>query len=166
MDPIESHFHMELQRSNSPAHTAFWHQAHERSFKGFQSMTSVTDLTLQSQGLDRIITTDTRTLTVEEKLDETPYPNIAFEVWSTRHTHKGWALKDLQADIFAYGFKHSGTVYYFTTTSLLAAFREHQPEWTSKYGERTVWNSKAVVLPVPITVVLSHVQHHVTHVSH
>lgn len=153
-------FHEDLSMSNSPEVTRWWYTAHSLAFRGFQSAEAVEDLEQQRLGMDRIITTDTRIITVEEKLDKTTYPNIAFEVESTAGYSKGWALKEIKADVFAYGFENTNVVYYFATTDLLGAFREHHAFWKRKYGERTVWCSRAIVLPVPIEVVKNSVKHY------
>lgn len=125
-------------------------------------MTTVTDLAEQSRGIDRIVHLTTRDVTVEEKQDCTVFPNIAFEVESTAGRTKGWALKELAADVFAYGFKQSGNVYYFKTAEFLDVFRSHQTQWTRQYGTRTVYASRAIVLPVPISTVLDAVPHYKT----
>lgn len=157
---IPNFFHEDLAQSNNMETTKWWYTAHSQAFRGFQSAEAVEDLKQQRLGMDRIITTDSRIISVEEKLDYTDYTNIAFEVESTAGYSKGWALKDIKADVFAYGFKNTNIVYYFATTDLLSVFREHHAFWKRQYRERTVWSSRAVVLPVPIEVVKNSVKHY------
>lgn len=139
--------------------TNFWLRAHSQAFRDFQGMKTVDDLTLQRQGFDRLIKTPSRIISVEEKVDRTTYTNIAFEVESTEGYSRGWAEKDLQSDVFAYGFINQGVVYYFSMTELLGVWREHQSFWKRKYGQRKVWASRAIVTPVPVDVVTSTVRH-------
>lgn len=156
-------FKKDLEESNSIQNTEWWNNAHRQAFKNVIAVRPCKTVSIQKSGIDRWVTvkacTDcgdkARVISVEEKLDGTKYTNIAFEVESTQGVSKGWAEKPIAADIFAYGFSAQNVVYYFCTQEFLSVWKDNATFWKRKYGERTVWSSRAIVTPVPVFEVIA-----------
>jgi hypothetical protein len=100
-------------------------------------------------------------VTVEEKLDDTPYPNLAFE-WTQGSGAPGWAQKELEAELFVYIKNDQRRAYYFHTENLLSWVRENFPALEEEYRLRRVSVSGASVLPVPLKRLQREVWHRVT----
>ena len=114
-------FKQSLELSQATADEPFWEDIYRRAFHGFASMVSVRDDGwAQRGGIDRVITLNSgKTITVDEKLRETDWPDILLERWSNEARRiPGWVQKDLACDFIAYAFRPSRTCYLLPTLSV------------------------------------------------
>jgi hypothetical protein len=154
-------FHMDLKHSNSVETEQLVERIHRTTFPFLITALKVDDITEQMRGIDRKLHFIDRVVTVEEKLDDTPYPNLAFE-WTQGSGAPGWAQKDLEAELFVYIKRNQRRAYYFHTENLLSWVRENFETLEQEYKLRRVGISGASVLPVPLKRLQREVWHRVT----
>lgn len=156
-------FQRDLEESNSIQNTEWWNTVHKTAFRNVVQVRPVLDKLTQSRGVDRVILTQAHEdapihkITIEEKLDQTSYHNMALETKSTARGDDegtpGWINKPLISNLLAYGFAQRGEVHYFDTIEFMNLWKSNEVEWKRYYGERRVYSSHARVVPVPIDVI-------------
>lgn len=142
-------FEMELAHSNSEQTEDHINRIHQLTFPRLLYGKKVEDLPTQFRGIDRELHFVDKVVTVEEKVDDTTYPNLAFE-WMQGPGTPGWAQKQLDADLFVYIKNDQRKAYYFHTDTLLNWFKTNFDELEREYKLRRVGISGASVLPVPL----------------
>lgn len=142
-------FEMELAHSNSDKTEHHINRIHQKAFRYLLYTKKVEDLATQKRGIDRELHFVDKVVTVEEKVDDTTYPNLAFEWMQSPYT-PGWAQKQIDADLFVYIKNDQRRAYYFRTHDLMSWFHDNREELEQEYCLRTVGVSGAQVLPVPL----------------
>lgn len=154
-------FKKSLERSNSYSDAPWWLEVYHKAFPNLKACVSVkSDGWAQRGGIDRVLTLASgRTITVDEKVREKDWPDIALERWSddgTRGGRKspGWIQKPLACDFIAYAFVPSQRCYLLPTETLQRAWRKNGRDWCVKYPPVAADNVTYVTLstPVPIDV--------------
>ena len=108
----------------------------------------------QNSGVDRIIYLENgKTVTVEEKVRTTSYPDIAIEYVSNDTTNSpGWIEKDLSVDYLAYAFLPIKTVYLFDWRMLKLTWKRNKDAWLSKYfiahAQNEYYTTLSVCIPI------------------
>lgn len=128
-------FQESLAKSHAQEDAPWWFDVYSKAFPGFASMVSVrSDGWAQRGGIDRVITLKSgRTVTVDEKVREKPWPDILLERWSDkRRETAGWMQKDLACDYIAYAFIPTQRCYVLPFLQLRAAWLRHGREWIQK----------------------------------
>lgn len=152
-------FKESLARSQACADAPWWRDIYLTAFPSLRSMVSVReDGWAQRGGIDRVLTLAYgRTVTVDEKVREKDWHDIALERWSDEARKKpGWIQKPLACDFIAYAFKPSRVCYLLPTLTLQRAWEIHGKEWIQKYQEVRANNGNYVTVSVavPIDVLL------------
>lgn len=135
MTAIARDFHADNRYSLAASEEAFWLAVYRKAFFNLASQELCTDLTLQRQGIDRILhLSNGHTLRIDEKKRAQEYPDILLEHTSNLERNTpGWIEKDLQIDYLAYGFMQSQRCYLFPWHMLQRAWRNFGASWKAKY---------------------------------
>jgi hypothetical protein len=129
---MRHNFATSLAVSKQTEDEPWWHEIYSRAFPGYLSAVSVReDGWAQRGGIDRVVTLKSgKTLTIDEKVRQQAWGDIALERWSDRVRKKpGWMQKDLACDFIAYAFVPIQTGYLFPFLMLRRAWLSHGREW-------------------------------------
>ena len=153
-------FHDSLAKSAAQANAGWWIDVYRKAFPTLESAVCVrADGWAQRGGIDRVITLGSgKTLTVDEKVRDSDWPDILLEYWSSKERRTpGWVAKDLACDFIAYAFIPSETCYLLPFHSLRAAWRDNHKKWVKQYRKVEAKNPgyTTVSVPVPIPELLS-----------
>lgn len=158
-------FRQSLAASHSHSDAPWWEEIYREAFPTFAGMVNVRDPgSGQRDGIDRhIALTNGRTITVDEKVRETDYPDFCLEYWSVKHKSNrsydepGWIAKDLRCDYIAYAFAPSGRCYLLPFPLLRRAWRYNHADWVARYFQVEADNGhyRTISVAVPIAVVLN-----------
>lgn len=148
-------FQDSLSRSAEHADAPWWFEVYREAFPDLVSAVSVRDDGwAQRGGIDRVLTLKSgRTLTVDEKVREKDWPDIALEYWSDAGRKvPGWVAKDLACDFIAYAFVPSETCYLLPFQTLRRAWRANCRDWVDRHPRIEADNGryKTVSVGVPI----------------
>lgn len=124
-----------LERSHRYADAPWWREVYEQAFHNLTEMTDVrADGWAQRAGIDRRLNmSDGTTVTVDEKVRDEDYGDIALERWSDQARRSlGWAQKDLMCDYVAYAVAPTRTCYLLPFKTLRAAVRCHGNDWRER----------------------------------
>lgn len=146
-----------LARSHNYANAPWWTEVYRIAFPSLRACVDIRDDGwAQRAGIDRqIVLACGRNITVDEKVREKDWPDIALERWSNEARKiPGWIQKPLLCDFIAYAFVPSQTCYLLPTLTLQRAWRLHGRDWCSRYPEIRANNSTytTVSVGVPIDV--------------
>lgn len=150
---MSANFHDDLDYSKRIEATPLWTQVYDQHFPDYQSLTIVDDLTLQKQGVDRIIVTEVgNRWYLEEKADKWPPKNLFLEhISSAEHKTPGWMEKDTLTDFLGYAYPAYGVAYVFRYKHLKKAWENNKREWIDRY-EKAVQNpgytTKGCAVPI------------------
>lgn len=148
-------FRKSLEASYRYAEAPWWADVYRQAFPGFASMVCVrNDGWAQRGGIDRVITLRSgKTLTVDEKVRERDYGDIALERWSNEaRKEPGWVQKDLACDFIAYAIAPTRTCYLLPFLPLRRAWIDHGREWCARYPEIRANNRNYVTVSVGVPV--------------
>lgn len=153
-------FRESLGKSAAQANAPWWYEVYKLAFPSMAACVYVRkDGWAQRGGVDRMLTLESgRTISVDEKVREKDWNDIALERWSDEAKQKpGWIQKPLLCDYIAYAFIPSRRCYLFPTLLLQRAWRLSGREWIASYGQIRAYNKGYVTIsiPVPIPVLLS-----------
>lgn len=114
---------------------AFWEPIYRRHFPDFETLTFEHDVARQKLGIDRIVSLPGGVeVTVDEKLRERHYPDVALEYWSSRERKtRGWVCKPVACHYFLYVWP-SGQSMLIPSKLLRQAWRNHAREWIDWYA--------------------------------
>lgn len=129
------HFKESLALSHAQEDSAWWKSVYELAFPGYLSAVSIRENGwAQHSGIDRVITLrNGKTVTVDEKVRQKSYGDIALEQWSDLERGKlGWMHKELQCDFIAYAFVPDKKCYLLPFITLRRAWLRNGPEWHEK----------------------------------
>ncbi len=151
-------FDKSLALSSSIADEAFWFGLYKEIFPNLVSAVAIEakDRWAQRAGIDRrLVMSDGSTVTVEEKVRSSVYPDFCLEYWSDRERRKpGWIAKDLDCDYIAYVFLPTRECYLLPFGLLRRAWRENYREWTRSYRKVEAKNrdftTVSVAVPIPV----------------
>lgn len=134
---IDRNFEDDLKASQSEEYQDFFKRAYIKAFPDFVSMTEETDLSRQSQGIDRVINlSNGRIITTEEKLDHTKHTNFLFEYEciTDKNTTPGWMNKKLLCDFLVIGYSHPNhnRCYIFSYPILYRVWVHYHNKWIDK----------------------------------
>lgn len=151
---MSRNFHNDHKQSQREQLSPWWQALYKKAFPNFHSMEVVTDLALQKTGIDRIITLDDgHTITIEEKVRYTVYPDILLEYRSTP-TATGWINKPLHCDYIAYVFEPNKTAHILPYQLLRRAWLENNKAWLKQYkhvpGRNQGYTSMSVAIPIRV----------------
>lgn len=149
-------FQKSLKRSQQMAGAPWWFEVYREAFPNLESAVNVReDGWAQRAGIDRVLTLSSgKTLTVDEKVRERDWPDIALEYWSDfeRRT-PGWIAKELATDYLAYAFIPSRVCYLFPFQTLRAAWRENHADWVRCHkrieADNGNYTTMSVAVPIP-----------------
>lgn len=133
-------FQESLARSHRQENAPWWREVYAEAFPGFHDMMSVRkDGWAQRGGIDRVITLSSgKTVTVDEKVRDKDWPDIALERWSDQAKKvPGWIQKDLACDFIAYAFVPSRTCYLFPFLALRRAWKLEGKRWIELAEEKS-----------------------------
>ena len=152
-------FEESLAKSHAYANAPWWLDVYRLAFPDLESAVNVrNDGWAQRGGIDRVLTLSSgKTLSVDEKVREKDWPDIALEYWSDREKKiSGWVAADLACDFIAYAFVPSQTCYLLPFQTLRRAWRENCKEWVGKFPKITAQNNgyETVLVGVPIPVLM------------
>jgi hypothetical protein len=138
----------------------WWMAVYRTAFPDLCAAVSVrADGWAQRGGIDRVLTlVSGKTLTVDEKVREKDWPDIALEYWSDRDRRiPGWVAKDLACDFIAYAFVPSQTCHLLPFQALRRAWRLNHRKWVREYPKVEAQNKGwlTVSVAVPTRVLLS-----------
>ena len=136
-------FQNSLDKANKDQDLPMWDILYKSWFPEFESMVShPKDGWHQRAGIDRtIVLSSSKTITVDEKLREKDYSDIALEfVSATSNNSPGWVCKSMACDYIAYAFKPSGKGYLLPVIQLQAAWKLNGERWKSTYGVKSAKN--------------------------
>ena len=158
-------FQESLAKSQAQADAPWWLEVYRKAFPDLQSSVCVRqDGWAQRGGIDRVLTLSSgKTLTIDEKVRENNWPDIALESWSQHYGYKdprnvpGWAAKKLACDFIAYAFVPSATCYLLPFQTLRRAFMANYLDWKREHGELPARNNgyQTLFVPVPIPVLMA-----------
>lgn len=162
-DAVIHDFGESLKKSHEQEDAEWWEPTYRKAFCGFASMTSVRVAGwAQRGGIDRVITLKSgRTITVDEKVRDSDWPDILFERWSdTERRTPGWIQKDLACDYIAYAFIPSKTCYLLPFLQMRKAWVVNGKTWIEKAfakadGFRVVnarnktYTTQSIAVPIP-----------------
>lgn len=144
-----------LQKSHEQADAPWWLEVYREAFPSLMSSVCVRDDGwAQRGGIDRVLTLKCgRTVTVDEKVRYTDYPDILLEVWSDEARKvRGWVAKDLACDFIAYAFVPSQTCYLIPFLNLRAAWRKNRLAWMKAHRHVRAQNAGYVTLSVAVPI--------------
>ena len=142
----------------------YWDTAYGEYFHGYEGRKPITDVALQKQGVDVIVSTSAgKGFLIDEKVrDRHDTGDILLELgnrYPSGHRTKGWIMKPLKIDFLAYAFAPSSICYVLPFPALQRAFFKHKVAWWAAYRSALVEarNASYVTcsLPIPTRVLLS-----------
>lgn len=163
-------FQTSLARSHEQEGAVWWPVVYRKAFPNLMSMVSVRqDGWAQRGGIDRIITLKSgKTISVDEKVRDKDWPDIALERWSNRERRvPGWVQKDLACDFIAYAFVPTKRCFLLPFLTLRNTWIREGKKWCELAEEgaggfRTVLaqndNYTTESVAVPIETLLSAIQ--------
>ena len=163
MKPIHN-FYDSLKKSESAKFEPFWSSVYAELFPNLVHVSKiVTDLNLQRQGIDRIITLDNgRTIFIDEKVRFSEYNDILLEYLGDKEDNrKGWIEKQLNIDYLCYAFINSKTCYVFDWNILQRVWKYYGAIWKKKYKTIEAKNNfcgneyTSISVAIPTKVLLS-----------
>lgn len=151
-----------LARSHKYSDAPWWEAVYRQAFGSrIVGMHCVRqDGWAQRGGIDRQIILDCgRVITVDEKVREKDWPDIAIEYkheFNSRPDKTGWIYGNLLCDYIAYAFVPSQRCYMFPFLNLQRAWFENRKEWKANYRDVRAQNKDyvSVSCPVPTGVLL------------
>lgn len=121
-------FRNDLAESERLANSPFVQLFYSSSFREFTSQ-YVTDIEAQKSGIDRIISTASGSVKIEEKFQKTLYDNILLEEFSSvGNNSPGWINKHLSCDFICYFILQRRKCYVIKYNDLERAWKEHEEE--------------------------------------
>lgn len=156
-------FQESLAKSKAQEDAPWWPRVYAKAFPGYEGAVSVRrDGWAQRGGIDRVITLDSgKTVTVDEKVRDRSWPDIALERWSSKeHRKPGWIQKDLACDFIAYAFIPDERCYLFPFLQLRRAWLTHGRDWCVKaesgaegfsliHARNEGYTTESVGVPIP-----------------
>ena len=151
-----NYFSKDFAWSNSEAVRLFWQGIYKAAFGALDTIELVVDKQEQKKGVDVIVyLPDGQAIKVEEKIRRKNWDDIVLEVWSDKKRKiPGWAVKEQEANILAYGFFQGKYAHLFERQKLRTVFIENGRTWAKEFGTITAHNQgyDTVSIPVPIRV--------------
>lgn len=129
---MEHDFQTSLRRSFHYQDAYWWEVVYKQAFPTLAGMQDVRQNGwAQQAGIDRVLLlADSSRITVDEKVREKDYGDIALEVWSDHQRRKdGWTKKPLAIDYLAYAVVPSATVYLLPFRLLQLAYKANETKW-------------------------------------
>lgn len=136
-------FTRSLTTSQEHADAPWWNEVYQKAFPNLAATVYVAkDGWAQRAGIDRrLVLSDGRTFTVDEKVRKEHWPDFALERWSDRDKRTpGWVQKELACDYLAYAFVPTTECYLLPLANLQRAWQRHGREWIAN-AEAGEWVS-------------------------
>lgn len=136
-------FKADLELSQRIAAESWWETVYRQAFPDFLSMGApVTDLGMQRQGIDRVITlSGGAQIYIDEKVRGPKYNDVWLETVSVDTTGApGWVLKPLHCDYLAYAFTGTKICYMFPFQQVRRAWTMYGEKWLRQYPPRPAFN--------------------------
>lgn len=134
-------FRKQLKLSHDYSDSDIWEKIYKSVFPSFQEMIDFRHKGLhQSRGIDRmIVLSNSKTITVDEKVRFKAYEDIALEYLSVVEKNKaGWVCDpDKDCDYIAYAISPLGKGYLLPTLQLQLAWERNKEQWLSTYKTKT-----------------------------
>jgi hypothetical protein len=150
-------FQLDLQYSIENRDDEQLNAFYKKAFPLAEEIEFVTDLSLQKQGIDKIIRfKDGKELTVDEKKRRKDYGDILLELRSNVERNTlGW-LYYSQCDFIVYAIIPTGTVFLLPVLLLRMAWVNNKNEWLLKYPKKYADNGRYSTenIPIPAGVLL------------
>lgn len=123
-----------LARGEQEADEPFWAAVYGQLFPGHVGLVKNDHKNAgQRLGIDRIVAlSNGRTATVDEKMRDEHWPDVALEIRHQRNdksTWDGWMESDLQPDYLAYAYRPSRVCHVFAWGLLRCAWAQHHAAW-------------------------------------
>lgn len=153
-------FERSLAISHNYSEAPWWNEIYKRAFNGLVTTVSVRqDGWAQRAGVDRVIVLKCgRIITVDEKVRQKDYGDIALERWSNESRKiPGWIQKPLNCDFIAYAVAPSKCCYLLPTLILQKAWRMYGRQWIKDYDRIAANNGSYVTVSVgvPVEILMS-----------
>ena len=130
-------FNKSLNKANDDQNLGIWESLYRAWFPDFEAMIAhPCDGWHQRAGIDRtIILSNSKTVTVDEKLREVDRSDVALEfISATSNGSLGWVCKSMACDYIAYAFRPTGKGYLLPVIQLQSAWALNGERWKLKYG--------------------------------
>lgn len=154
---VTNDFNLDLKYSLESRDTEGLNKFYFSVFPELKEIENVTDLTMQLQGIDKILHFNNgKKILIDEKKRREDYGDIALEEWSDYDNRKvGWLNKKKHTDYIVYVIMPTMTIYLFPFWLLQLAWRKNYKLWCERFGRKFSQNPgyRTSFIPIPPEII-------------